>query len=506
MKRLVILIYSIKLCICILQPIMKQENKLKTCLNKIVSENYNKNTLLIQHDSEIDVLDVPIPIIRQTNATNFDAIMLTYQIDMYILFIGTENDLTRLLNKFKIYKYWNSRAKFVVSFQYIDILNFSLLDEVFTIFWKYFIFNVIVIQPEDLKVFTYFPYNYESKCGNNISSKYLLTCMDYQNKEFFSEKIPEDLNKCNVTVISLVRPPYVISFNGTGLNPKKSGFEVTILHTAAKKLNFKVVYLNNPYLDNGYLASNGNYIMMFGMVHKNIANLMFNAMMYNASYSWDFNLMHFSTIAKGYWWVPVAQKNPVWQNIIFVFNKYLWLTIICTVFATSFIWWTFESYFDKKKTEFSYFVINTWAILMIIPNKMPKHWVLKVCYYIWVVSCLILTTLYTSQLISVLTKAFYAHQITTVDEILASGMKFGFHPGFSSLYNDSLPRERYILQHYVQCSAHNDCINRTAHQRDFAVMKNDKQILNLIPKFWIDSSGRTMIHPVMEYVITSLVG
>lgn len=506
MKYLVLLII-IRLCFGALHPVIKQENELKTCVNKIVSENYNKNVLLIQYDYEINLLDVAIPIIRNTNDANLDTIMQKYQIDMFLIFfIGTENDVIGLIEKIKKHKYWNSRAKFVICFQQLGELNFNLLNNIFEIFWKYYIFNVIILQQNDLELYTYFPYNFESKCGNNITSKYILNCLDLKIIEYFLEKIPEDLNKCNVTALSILRPPYVVKLNGTGFSAKESGFEVTILHTAAKKLNFTVVYLHNPYPDNGYMASNGTYIMMYEMIHKNIANLMFNALMYNATYYWDFHLMHFSTIAKGYWWVPCAGRNPLWENMIYIFNKRLWFTIMCTVFANSFAWWVFESYFERNKTEFSYYFINTWAVLMIIPNKKPKHWILKACYYVWVVSCLILTTLYTSQLVSVLTKAFYGRQITTVDEMLASGIKFGFHPGFRTLYNDSLAKERYILRNYVPCSAHNECINRTAYQKDFAVMKNDKQILNLIPRYWTDSSGRTMICPVMEYVITSLVG
>lgn len=117
---------------------------------------------------------------------------------------------------------------------------------------------------------------------------------------FSNKKIPEDLINCNVIALSIVRARYVISLNGIGLNLKESGFEVRILHTTAKNLNFKVVYLNNPYLDTCYLASNGNYIMMFEMVDKHIANLMFNDMLYNATYYWDFSSMHFSNFAKGY--------------------------------------------------------------------------------------------------------------------------------------------------------------------------------------------------------------
>lgn len=64
--------------------------------------------------------------------------------------------------------------------------------------------------------------------------------------------------------------PYIINVNEDREEPSKAGLEVTVLHTIAKKMNFKENYLHCPHPSWGSMNEDtGKYTYMFGSMFDN---------------------------------------------------------------------------------------------------------------------------------------------------------------------------------------------------------------------------------------------
>jgi hypothetical protein len=93
--------------------------------------------------------------------------------------------------------------------------------------------------------------------------------------------------------------------------------------------------------------------------------------------------------------------------------------------------------------------------------------VVRVVFLAWVLYSLAINTVYQTFLTSFLVNPGFEKQISTEDEILSSGIKFGYHP-VTELTNTELSGLRY--RNRQKCSDMNFCISRMAHERDFAVL------------------------------------
>lgn len=74
-------------------------------------------------------------------------------------------------------------------------------------------------------------------------------------------------------------------------------------------------------------------------------------------------------------------------------------------------------------------------------------------------------------------------------------MKVGFFNSLVPLFlQEKSEYSRKILKKYTPCSLIDDeCLNRAAFKKDFAVLKNKKQMRYLIPKYYTDSKGKSLL-------------
>lgn len=469
------------------------KNIINHYVNYIMQQHFIKNTLVINYNSEVEIKS-KFPVVIHSSKINFHE-MHSIQFDMYII-IPYEEKIMELINNLATYSYWKSRANFVLIF---DDKYKDNLSDLFMMLWKIHIYNVLLLyyNLKEVQFITFFPFN-NGNCGKNLLPEYI----SKDTTDFFPPKIPNNLNGCEFELESLVRAPYVVSLNFSGKDPSESGIEITILYNIAKKLNFVPKYIYHPHNDWGYRLMNGSYIMMYKDLYAEKISMIVNGFYYNSSIFWDFDYMYLFLNAKGYWWVPAAIEIPVWKNLTKIFNNQLWLIIFLSLVLNGIFRWIVE----KNNEGILYCIFSSMCAMILIPIKFPKERALKLQLHVWIASGLIISTIYISQLISILSKPLYEKQIKSLDEAFEHKLKFGFHPLYVHVYNESIAKDKYILKHCVLCSADNECVNRTAFQRDFAIMKNDRQIKHWIPKYWTLPNGRNMIYPILEYVILNLVG
>ncbi|GLV45960.1 Ionotropic receptor 7c [Carabus blaptoides fortunei] len=148
-------------------------------------------------------------------------------------------------------------------------------------------------------IFTYFPYSNNS-CKEYKDYEVLSDCGNLKNSHIFPQKVPLDLNGCEVKIMPYVIPPYVIDYNITEDDPGRAGIEVTIMRNVAKRMNFRIRMIKNFYSHWGYRYPDGNYSMMYKDLLDYKTEMIFGFANGNASHNMDldasFQHLHDSSI------------------------------------------------------------------------------------------------------------------------------------------------------------------------------------------------------------------
>lgn len=135
-------------------------------------------------------------------------------------------------------------------------------------------------------------------------------------------------------------------------------------------------------------------------------------------------------------------------------------------------------------------------MLLQISLRKPKSTPLRISFISWVITALLIITAYTSKLISVLTQPNYEDQIENEYQIIHSKLNYGYYESGRDLLkepDDMVHMQMYNF--YTHCPfLELDCIDRAAFKRDFAVLKNRRQIKYLIPKRYLSNKGRPLLH------------
>ncbi|PSN57160.1 Ionotropic receptor 566 [Blattella germanica] len=127
------------------------------------------------------------------------------------------------------------------------------------------------------------------------------------------------------------------------------------------------------------------------------------------------------------WLVPVA-KVPSWQGIIRVFSTPLWVLIIITFLLGSFTFWMISKLKAGKKTSVSVTLMNTLLTYLSVSSPMKGHsYTYRLLMTVWLFHCLLLYTLYQSQLIGFLAYPGEFPNIKTLTELNNSGLEKWSH-------------------------------------------------------------------------------
>lgn len=401
----------------------------------------------------------------------------------------------------KVYKFhaWNPNAKFVVSI----FTHYSNETEIFKIAWKYYVINInlILIKNDDILVCTYFPY--KDNCTINTFGDLVFNCeKDLIPTILFPDKVPLNFRGCVLKYIALKMAPHVLD---TSIKNKdlvrKAGFEVTILHTISKYLNITEEYLQHNFSHWGDLLPNGSYTQMFGLLQKNKVDLVLGLAIY------DINATEFETLEQAVfeyvvWLVPTASEFPLWTNLLNIFKMSVWIYLACAILVNTFAFWIYGRRIEiHTYSDMSECFAQSCEIFLQRNTNPPKVVVMRILFAFWSMFCIIVYTAHQSQLVSVLTKPQFKPQISNLNELLHSDLKFGFYPYAKTLFQSNSKEDKYILDHAEMCPIDATCVNRTAFTRKFATLKNRRQFLYYMKKY-IFPDGRPMLYGFQDgYVI-----
>lgn len=398
------------------------------------------------------------------------------------------------LNEFKlifdlIYKNtnWNKdNIKFIVKFDVI-----TDLDMMFKLSWDYYILNIIILQED--KFFTYFPYSEDSKCGENITSYFLGNLDSLKTFDCFPEKIPNNLQGCEVKLGAVVRVPFVINISEPRNDPNKAGFEVAIIHTISERLNFTEVYLKNDYLEYDHFDTK-TFLTLYEMIKTRQLDIVYGYDIIRCitDYYLDSAVSHMKD--QNLIWIPVRLQVPMWKKLIKIFQGQIWIFTILAFIINGFAFWII-GYFKQYNLyrSLSKCFLISWGILLNNTIKPPKLYILKVLILIWCTTSFVLNIGYTSKLISFLTDTMYEKNIRTVKQLINSDLKLGMDPSLEGYLDWNKTNENKLSMKKVSCDNFKYCLDQLVMYRNISILKNKRTMRYIIPRNYTDRSGKPLI-------------
>ncbi|KDR09956.1 hypothetical protein L798_15790 [Zootermopsis nevadensis] len=432
---------------------------------------------------------------------------------------------------------WNSRARFIVVVTTEDCgpdteeIALNIVEELWT--WK--VLNVVVVTPtsepfrsqqishiqEDhkevpvLDLFTFAPFKTSINLWKRVQSVFLIDQWSsfsrfLHNRHLFPSKVPHNLKGCPITVSTIVYEPFVLDpdvipndKNSTVLR-YKDGFEIRLLRLIGSAINASLVFRPPP--DNGELWGrnllNGTWTGIRGDVVHGKSDVALCAIVVTSENSVVMDPT--VTYMRGgfVWVVPHPETFPRWLSVFRVFKLFAWLCIIVTILLASVIMWRLSrtpiNREDAKRTM-SANIFDAWAVILgISVPEMPRCLHIRIFFIFWVIYCLAVNTVFQAFLTSFLIDPGLLPPIMNLDELLDSGIEYGYHPLMDRYLDSDNEKHREILHNHKICLNTTACLERVAVKGDFAHFLS-RQVMDYTSYYkFQDANGDSLIQPFNE--------
>lgn len=258
------------------------------------------------------------------------------------------------------------------------------------------------------------------------------------------EKIPKEMDDdCVFRFCARVQEPFI----NEGCT---EGLEIQIMNFLQGEMGFKlnVTCLN---MDRGEPMEDGSWSHLLGEVRDDtcdiIAGAFFPDQDVHASFAaTDFYLQDFYTF-----FVPKAPYQARWKGLITIFKPELWYAAL-TVFIIAWIFWLALGLLSDEAPQHEKVVMVFLHVLAtsfgVSINNRPVLNPLRIFFVIFAVYSLILTSLYTSKLITVFTHPKYDYQFDSVEELLATDLLIGGRSENLDWFDNDDPLDREIFWRY----------------------------------------------------------
>jgi hypothetical protein len=334
---------------------------------------------------------------------------------------------------------WNSRAKFVVVAEENKARqNDEMLKDILKEFWKWNIFNLVVLSPTELTsssipvgVYTWFPYRLPSgRCGELLQFVRLDTCLTTNNTTFrfindspiFEQKIPYNLNGCPFRVSTLKFHPFIIYDNST-----LDGSEIRLIVNLAAKINVSLkLSVSMAPERKGQQLSNGTWTGLRGEIMYGFSDMIFGHILTNL----DDHLVFDDTIIyssdKFSWYIARANPYPRWLSMARVFTPEMWLLLLIVIPVAAFAMKCLSQARGDESWSYVKSVLSFWAALLGSGADMPYSPRLRVFFLSWVIYSLAVNTVFQTYVTSYLVDPGLQHQIDNNEELYESNAVFAF--------------------------------------------------------------------------------
>jgi len=426
------------------------------------------------------------------------------KMDYYLVIVrpkGTDeetfDEVQDQFDSFPKMKSWNQRALFLVmltdTIEEPKVLAHKIFDEL----WKSEnVLNIVLLVPTveesllhdnvrhtvksmSFDLYTWFPYH-SGHCASveevALLDQWIVTKSGGFLKEvpLFPNKIPANLHACPLRVCAAEEQPFVLYKDIQHKNTSEySGLEIEFLIITTQAMNATLVYLPQP-TGTGVLKRITSLTRLnFGLCDIVVATLPF-----------DLNIMEYAEPTIPYlqtafrWLIPCPTPVPRMERILGIFNLTVWFSLTLVLILTTAIFWCFSNrhfHFLKKHSPtyktLSQNLSEVWAVSMAVSlPKLPVNTKLRVFFLLFVWYSFAINTVFQAFFITYLVEPGYSKQIKTFDDLIQSGLMYGYLEATELALNVSMYYERTkVRSPRFYCSNYDECLERLITHGDITM-------------------------------------
>jgi hypothetical protein len=426
----------------------------------------------------------------------------------YILWAS--DAVTKQLENLKSFgKYWNPRGRFIVVLNKIHTNPRQRVRFILKELKDNKILNAIVLvsasrEQHTLDIYSWFPYQSPTgKCGKirdvDLTEQWIMHKSGYfsRNVSLFPVKIPRDLRKCPLTVSTFPFPPFTIPGRQANMT-YEGGFEIRLLEFIAGAMNMPIVYRSPPAGQWGQRLENGTWTGMSGDLTMDRADIGLGGAIVGQEeiIDIDFTVSHGSLGFK--WVVPCARPFPRWKSITRVYSLAAWLLIFMTIVIAAVVLTCLAKCSDQEASVYRTLtgcLISSWAVVLgVSADSAPLSGPVRSFFTFWIWYSVAINTLFQAFVTSYIIDPGHQKQMKSVNDVLESGVQYGFHPDLHVNLldeSDELPKE--IVQHSEPCKNVELCTQRVAERGDFATISSHHRIQYLNTYKTLDDNGEALL-------------
>jgi ABC-type amino acid transport substrate-binding protein len=362
----------------------------------------------------------------------------------------------------------------------------SVLKELWS---KYMILDILVLVPditvrEQLLLYTWYPYH-DSRGYIVLVNSWVMEDDGYllKNSELFLEKIPRKINCPPLRVAIMNVEPFVV-LKGTHKNHSNEkmyifeGPEIDLLHIITKHLNISFYYLppppdHLPFLDK--LSSTIQKVVL-GEADIGIGTLL---LISDAASFADYTVPYFITGER--WYVPCPKPFPRLEKVAAIFLPATWIMIVIVLLLVVILTWISAKRSDGNESRHyrsvSACFLNTFAVFLgVSVPDLPYTSLTRLCFFSFVWYSLAVITVFQTSFTSILVDPGVIDQIRSFEEMLSSGIEFGYNKDTHYYYypeGSELYGEKEMLKHGQNCHDYKECLLRVITKGDYATLRSE---------------------------------
>jgi len=395
---------------------------------------------------------------------------------------------------------WNPNARFVIQFManctHSDskTISHSILSHL----WTYQVSNVIVLfrkpnahgsndlQPNTsdlakgtyLEIHKWYPYENSDRCNPAdgtvpVNVFTVRNLSDIRRNDLFIRLYDKNFHKCPISVRAYPLPPLVKVSKRVWNNVPgyqfvyEDGWEIDTLKIIGKSLNLTLDIESG---DKKKFRTSPPAIYVGG--RKAFPSTKFNL----TESSRNYLTVHFA------WYTPCAAKYQKWSRFFNIFSVDMWicfaLSLVLAVITVSCISnYRYKSHLHQSNTysNISSATTNIIAVVLSVSvNTQPRSAPLRLFFFCWVCYSVAISTVFQAYLTTFLIEPGYVEPIRTVEQMLASDMKFGFYEYYKKFFTDSSdPTDSTILKNAVLCRTRDICFKWANDYQNFSTILSD---------------------------------
>ena len=216
----------------------------------------------------------------------------------------------------------------------------------------------------------------------------------------------------------------------------------------------------------------------------------------STEYSWNYLTLHFA------WHTPCSVKYQKWSRFFNIFSVNMWICFALSLFLAIITVrcisiYGHKSHLLQSKSYSKIFSVTSNIISVVLSvsvNTQPRSAPLRLFFFCWVCYSVAISTVFQAYLTTFLIEPGYEEPIKTVEQMLASDMKFGLFEGYEKFFTDSSDSTgSTILKNAVHCPDYDTCLKWATHYHNISTILNDFTKVHLqAAGIWTDGNNRPL--------------